>query len=261
MELFQAALIKFHKEFNKKDYKTQDFLLTLMLQRYRDNFSSLIILLKEFHASNDFLEPPIGILLRSIIYDSMVVMFALAPELEKDNQNYDKAIIYERLNKYISDQLYKIMTDTNKAVNDKFLTSDQRDIMFNNLVLKTPFLFTKVKLEKADYLQFKNIFKYKGKIDFEKEFRSLSVEKVKNVCMNLYDIYNFYSKYFHFGIYTYDLRRDKNELFKYIFKSIAYSTNACSELTHITKSNFSEEPKSYHDMQLHLLALVRLGLS
>ncbi len=260
LEGFQTQLIQFQKEFNNKDYKTQDFLLTLMLQRYRDNYSAILILLKEFHTSNDYLEPPIGIILRSLIYDSMVILFAIAPELEKDDSDYDKSLIFERLNKYISDQIYKIMTDGNKAVHDGFITSIQRDLMFNNLIKKTPFLFTKMDWVKEDYSNFRKLFKYKGRIDFEREFRLLPEGKVKNLCMNIYDVYSFYSKYFHFGIYTYDLRQDKNELFKYLFRSLSYTVNACYELTKIAKSNLTTVPKSYNEMLKYLYSIVKLGL-
>ncbi len=87
---YNLNLNTYHNRFLNKSHKKAELILPHLLKRYYGNFTAINILIFEFWKGNYRLETSIGILLRSILHDSMLVMYITSPHYLNDAKNEDK---------------------------------------------------------------------------------------------------------------------------------------------------------------------------
>lgn len=125
-----------------------------------------------------------------------------------------------------------------------------RNQYYDKLVSDLPFLFTKEKLEMSDYENVKSLMRYKQRVYFKEAFLNLTDSPYKNTALGLYECFNMYSKYFHFGFYTMAFQESNNDLIKVMIHALAFSVSSCTLLAVANKGKVDHDGGNLESMQL-----------
>lgn len=223
VELLKIINPTFSKEFDEKHNFPVKFMFFHILERIRNNLNSLKVLIEDdtqnhYHA--------IGLICRNLLTDFISTGYII---LDSKQENEMIGKIYsqfksdlERIDSYLNHQLELnlISLESYKEINDRY--NDSENILSE---IKKNI----VELNVKGFPQMMQIIKILHK--------SEEINAWKNFIIESYDLWIFFSKYEHFGWYSYSLTRFsendiKNERIK---KVLFYSTIMASSCFDILK--------------------------
>jgi|GEM_PF-6751818 len=245
---YEKHLSLYHDLFLNVKYKKVDVIFPFLLRRYDGNFRAINYLIKEFWLGDDRVEPAIGNLLRASLQDSMAVMYIMSPYHDNISGNKEELLnqFFEKVCYFLSDQVLTLVQE----IKSNSQSTEQRNQYYDKLISDLPFLFVKEKLEDNDYANVKKLMKYGNeRLHFKAEFKKLPDSKYKNTALGLYECYNLYSKYFHFGFHTMAFQENKNELIKIMIHAIAFSVSNCTILAIANKGKVVHDGCNLKSMQ------------
>lgn len=225
---YEKHLSTFHDLFLNKSYKKLDVIFPELLRRFDANFRAVNYLIKEFWLGDHRIESAIGNLLRAPLQDSMMVMYAMSPYHDNISGNKDEILneFFDRIKIFLSDQVLTLI----KEIKNSSPSTEQRNLFYKNLISDLPFLFNKTVFDETDFENVEKLLVHNQRMYFKKEFGKLPESSYKSSALGLYECFNFYSKYFHFGFHTMAFREYKDELLKIMIHAIAFSVSSCTLL-------------------------------
>lgn len=193
------------RHLHQKDLNSIQFFCIGLLERQANAAKALRVLIKEIH-QNPALEYSCGIILRSVLLDTLLALKLYSLVLENDAGNKTdaekEAVIKGYCDTILSDGLENTLTYIKAAKDVGIITGQQHTDTMNNFAKKYERFFkphpqdgSKPQLKITTFFSPAQLFK-----------QIAANPKLKQLA-KLYDSYLYFSKYDHFGIMYYEVAR------------------------------------------------------
>ena len=216
-DIGEAILNSMH---NKKLSFPDKFCLAIFLERYSDNSRSLSGLIKSLNLY-PHIETSIGLILRCCLLDFIIINYLVIVAKTKG-----KASITKELYKLLFDNIANSVFVLKTYRDTKYLSKKDYKIRIDSLKSQCSNYLTALEIEDLESIP--NRVKFPSPI---KMFRKVQLDKEYKKNSYAFELYDWYSKYDHFGILSYALPRwssTKNILrikqsISYLLKGMAFT--------------------------------------
>ena len=180
-----------------------------MLERLNNSIVSLSILIPEYQKDNR-IEYSVGIILRSLLLDVLINLNLYILLKEKKEKNESPQFIVDELtqfaNIFLSDGIKHTMDYMETVHEEGVINKEELQEGYNSFVKKYSIFFDEYKYDGSKPKQV-----IKNDLSNKKLFKTIMSFPEFRALGNIYDTYNFFSKYDHFGILYFELIRQPKE--------------------------------------------------
>jgi hypothetical protein len=226
--------IDVESKFKSDEYEDRISIRMNFFTRFIHCIESAVILLKEFE-KNPYVETSIGLIIRASLLDLITLIYLdsywadITPDDDKSyNDERDKTL------SFLCDHLRKTFKYLNTSFHHKKVTKEQRKVIIDNSYKNYPALFKKTNPNYGDPASDLIMQSFPPVSDMIKR---IYTHKVGKNFSNVPDMYEYYGKYEHFGIYTNEFQTNEqyklldNILFSidYIIRGAILCSISCSK--------------------------------
>lgn len=205
---FKIAL-KAYRRFPNGDYDLNTFCWLNFLERSTFNLEAVNVLIGQYQTKPS-MEHSIGLLVRSSLLDFIINVYLASYYIDKN----DSHLFTERLNGVLCDHLHNTFSNLEMVKNEGVLTQEQFNNSIDRLKMEFSYLFKESPIDYAN--PGRNLVIGRDKIDSVKGmYKRINAQIDTKKFGRAYDLYQYYSKYEHFGIMThYFQKRGEDTNFK-----------------------------------------------
>jgi len=236
-EISKAAIVEL-KKFDASSYEIPTFIFCSLLDRAAINLLTIRILIERLEKQPS-MEGPIGILLRSNLLDYMIGIYMRSAIKKGLNLRDGKDYLNEAIQPIVADQIKYALLYLKMSKN----SGNCSDEVFRNGVEKLHESYRVLfKQGEINYLEPEKMLKQPSSISATELFKKISASEDKQYTSGLYDLYQLYSKYDHFGLLTNHLQsRGTIVKYKTILEAIKYVAQGMSHYAELLQAETTVE--------------------
>ena len=212
------------KKIESPEFSPLEFITINFLDRFSTNIISLNVLLSKFE-ENYKLETSIGLLIRTSLYDFMTLAYLMSYVYDSRKYKTELAenILYEQIERLFCDHIKFSINYLKIVYEKKILTDKNYKLAIDNIRKDYYFVFKSIS---GNYYNAEKDLKQTKTISSKELFNRLITHEIGKSNAAAYDLYNYYSKYEHFGIMTHYLQQQGiNNDFRNIVLSLKFVLN------------------------------------